>query len=96
MPMSNRVRRDEFSSQCEIVGNYALDFVRGQWRIYEQYWDYSTTSGGMVRKGKVVRRYDPDAGKQEGLPATFATKDEATAYFERWLKEKTINTQGQL
>lgn len=85
---SYRVREDEFSAngECLSVEGFAVDLVRGKWRIYEQYHDYSATSGGMERKGKVVRRYDHDAGNREGLPAVFNTKGEAITYAEQWLK----------
>ena len=33
----------------------------------------------------VVRRYDPDAGEQEGKPAEFTSLLDAAAYAARWL-----------
>jgi hypothetical protein len=33
----------------------------------------------------MVRRYDPDAGVQEGRPATFPTPQDAEAYIKTWL-----------
>lgn len=65
-----------------------VDFVRGKWRIYEHWSDYTSVSGGIIRKGKVIRRYDPEAGQREGLPAAFDSKADAVAYAERWLRTK--------
>jgi hypothetical protein len=55
-------------------------------RLYEDASTYSTRHGGQVlKKGKVVRRYDPDAGEQEGKPAEFTSLLDAAAYAARWL-----------
>jgi len=87
--MSNRVRRDPFSKDAEawgVGGTYMLDKTRaGKWRIYECHEDYSTVSGGFLVRGKVVRRYDPQAGSLEGKPAEFETKQAADVYAQKWL-----------
>ncbi len=85
MPTSGRVRADEFSPVCEVFENYAVDCVRGQWRIYEAWSDYTQGTGHTIRRGKVVRRFDPDAGLLEGKPASFTTKADAVHYYERWI-----------
>lgn len=87
MPTSYRVRQEDFSNNAEVVGDYAVDLIRGRWRIYEQYSDYTSTTGGHLRRGKMVRRYDLDAGEQEGKPAQFKTKTEAIEYVNKYLTQ---------
>ncbi len=90
MSTSYRVRQDDFSPKGEVIDNlpFAVDFVRGSWRIYEQYSDYNPVTGGHIRKGNVVRRYDPDAGASEGKPASFDTKEAAFEYARKWLTKR--------
>lgn len=92
---SYRVRRDPFSKQCEIYGDlFMLDVTRaGKWRIYEVSEDYSSTSGGFIVRGKVVRRYDPHADELEGKPAEFESKDQAMEYANRWLPKEQIHAR---
>jgi hypothetical protein len=88
MPMSHRVRQDPFTSNSEVLSNeHVVDTARpGRWRIYEYHQEYSTTSGGFLVKGKVVRFYHPNAGILEGKAAEFPSKEEAVSYWERWIK----------
>lgn len=43
------------------------------------------TTGRAVVVGAMVRRFDPEAGAQEGQPATFKTPEQAAEYVRRWL-----------
>lgn len=91
MPISMRVRQDPFTPQGEVIcsykgQDYAADVTaKGKWRIYECDQEYTTTSGGHLLKGKVVRRYDPQAGVNEGKAAEFDSKQQAVEYAQRWL-----------
>jgi hypothetical protein len=87
--LSARVQADQFSNQSEVLDdNFIIDIVRGKWQIFEYSSEYTTTSGGFIKRGKVVRRYDPNAGDSEGKPARFVAKWEAVEYAKTWLKVK--------
>jgi hypothetical protein len=65
-----------WSSRRESVGEgFIVDKTGEGWRIYESV---------SEETGKVVRRYDPEAGPEKGLPATFPTKTQAVGYVKRW------------
>lgn len=86
MAVSGRVRMDDFTASAEAIGqDFMLDLVRGKWQIFEAWQEYNPTTGGHIRKGLVLRRWDPDAGDQEGKAGRWATKAEAEAYFARWV-----------
>lgn len=56
------------------------------YRLHEEGGDGgSSQTRRQVVTGAIVRRYDPDAGDQEGKPAKFPTPQEAEAYARRWL-----------
>lgn len=87
MPTSARVRNDPFSSNGEWLdlgtrSYYCVDLVGMNWRIYEAWGDYTTTSGGHIRKGQVIRRYD---GEFDGQIGNFRTKEEAIAWAKKFL-----------
>ena len=89
MPSSYRVRKDDFTDQCEYHNSFMVDFVSGSWRIYECLEDYSTTSGGMLIKGKLIRRYEAGVPLElEGQVAKFATKQQALEYIDNYLVSK--------
>ena len=56
-------------------------------KVYELAGGYSQTSGATMKRGPVVRRYDPESWgtDAEGKPATFADAAEAEAYCRKWL-----------
>jgi hypothetical protein len=58
-----------------------------KYRVHEDAssYSYSGPTAAHVKLGPMVRRYDPDAGLQEGRPATFTTPQEAEAYVKTWL-----------
>ena len=84
MPVSGRVREDD-ADLVDFVGDYCVALVRKRFRVYQDGSVYTSTSGITVVRGKLMRRWDPDAGDQEGKPASFATQEEAVAYIKRWL-----------
>lgn len=102
MGTSNRVRQDPYSPNVDFIsapkpmrGEWAIDLVRGKWRIYEdEGTGYSTTTGQIIYRGKVVKRYDPEAGANEGRIAQFNTKAEAEEYCRKWLFLPPIKTPG--
>jgi hypothetical protein len=93
MAVRARVRREPFSDKGEAIisfgkmgEGYFVDLVRDKWQLFEYADDYNENSGGITVKGKVVRRYDPNAGEQEGKPGRWDTKEEAIAYYRRWIE----------
>lgn len=56
-----------------------------KFRLYEVNEVYSQVSGGVTTKGKMIRRFDPDARELEGKPAQFNTVSECVDYAKRWL-----------
>ena len=82
-PVSDRVRDDDDAD--DHVNGHLICKAGGKFGIYEDASYYSSTSGGVQKRGRLVRRWDPDAGDQEGRPARFDTLAEAVAYAKRWL-----------
>ncbi len=96
MPSSDRVRKDNFTSKAEYNQGYMVDFVSGSWRIYECLDDYSTTSGGMLIKGKLIRRYEAGVSLElEGQIAKFTTKQQALEYIDTYLVRKRTDLRGR-
>jgi len=85
MATHENVRPDD-NSIMEFVGDWCVAKVGNKYRVYEDGSEYTAVSGMTVVKGKMVRRWDPDAGDQEGKPAAFDTVEEAVAYIKRWLE----------
>lgn len=87
MAFRARPRQDPFTPQGEVLDDdFAVDCIRGKWRIYEYRMEYNSVTGGHLLREKAVRRYDPDAAlTEEGNIASFATKADAVAYWQRWL-----------
>lgn len=58
-----------------------------KYRVHEDASSYtwSGPTAAHVKVGKMVRRYDPDAGDREGKPAAFDSFEAAEAYIKRWL-----------
>lgn len=58
-----------------------------KYRVHEDAssYAYSGPTAAHVKVGPMVKRYDPDAGAQEGKAASFNTPQEAEAYIKRWL-----------
>lgn len=83
MPVSERVRDDD--DAADHAQGYLICAVGKRFGIYEDASYYSQTSGGVQKRGTRVRRYDPDAGDQEGRFAAFDTPSDAVAYCNRWL-----------
>lgn len=83
MPVSARVRDGDNAE--DHVNGHLICKVGRKFGIYGDASYYSQTSGGVQKRGTLVRRWDPDAGDLEGKPAKFATLAEAVAYAERWL-----------
>lgn len=82
MPVSERVADDD---EVEAHGKYLIGKVKNKYRIYEDGSYYSQTSGGVIKKGTAVRRWDPDARDKEGKFAEFPTITECEQYIDRWL-----------
>jgi hypothetical protein len=92
--LSSRVQADQFSKLAEVIDdNWMVDFVRGGWRLYEYHQEYTTTTGGWLKRLKAARRWDPEAGAEEGRMATFKTKEEAVAYHVKWLSREALDRQ---
>lgn len=67
--------------------NYVIVKRGKKYRVHEDdsSYSYSGPTAAHVKVGKMVRRYDPDAGPLEGKPAAFDTPQEAEQYVRRWL-----------
>jgi hypothetical protein len=87
MATSSRVNDGNFTGRdMDAHGEFYIEAqANGRYRIYENADGYSQTTGGITRKGAVVRRYDPDAGDSEGKIGEWKTATEAIAYIDRWL-----------
>lgn len=87
MSVSSRVKDDDnFLDHIPVKGGMVGVVACGKrFRLYEVNDYYSSTSGGVAVKGKMIRRYDPEARELEGKPAQFPTVDEAVTYAKRWL-----------
>ena len=68
------------------IATYAVVPYKGAFRLREEGHDGARSqASAAVKLGKLVRRYDPDAGDQEGKPVEFGTVAEMEAYAKRWL-----------
>lgn len=67
--------------------NYLIVKRGKKYRVHEDAssYTYAGPTAAHVKVGAMVKRYDPDAGEQEGKAAAFATPQEAEAYIKRWL-----------
>lgn len=72
MATSYRVSNDD-DKIIEWAGIFAIAHVQGKFRVYEDGSHYSSTSGGVGKRGRVVR-------DETGKPLTFATQAEAEAW----------------
>lgn len=74
-------QQDQLSGRHQVIGAWVIDFARGKWRLYEAWKD----GDDRISKGRCVRRFDPEAGDREGLPAAFETMEAAVGYAKRWI-----------
>lgn len=88
MATSYRVQREvSCTEDFETFDEYCIDRLKnGMYSIWEFWQDYSMTSGQTLHKGKVVKREDPDCAlEQQGKPGRWRTKEEAVAYYMKWI-----------
>lgn len=85
MAISQRIRDTNISDKCEFHKGYVIDLSGKHCRIYELNQSYSSTSGQILLKGKVIRRYDWEAKELEGKIAKFNSIQEAIDYIDKWL-----------
>lgn len=85
--MSSRVNDGNFNGRdLDAYRDFYIEAQRnGRYRIYENGDGYSQTTGGITKKGKAVRRYDPDAGEREGCIGEWSSVKDAENYIDRWL-----------
>jgi hypothetical protein len=101
MAVTERVNDGNFSGReiacySDGVNDYWIEQQRnGRFRIYESADTYSQTSGGVTMKGKAIRRYDPDAGAQEGKIGEWKTVAECEAYIDRWMRRQVQRARAE-
>jgi hypothetical protein len=73
MAVSARVRQDV---DAEAHGDYFIKRVGSGFRVYEDASGYSSTSGGFIALGKVLR-------DDEGKPVTLPTLEAARSWIDK-------------
>ena len=73
MAVSGRVHTITIPDAAEYEGDFIISPARSKWRVYHDGEGYSSTSGQVLKLGKVVRGEDDK-------PLSYDTKEEAIEY----------------